>query len=228
MLADGMADADFPARLAAVAAELLATAPCDEIVLAGGGAGRPGVAESLLGLGRPVRVAPGGVYAGAAGALALAGGRDAALLDLGQSAAKVVYRSRGHRAPRDLAVLPLAHESRQRLDALRPRVVEFAAGALQRGCAGAVPELLVLALPCEVDGDCAAAACTYPYPAPDPELARDLRAAAGFARVPALVLNDAELIAIGVAAEPAALAGRRSLVFTLGFGPGCASVGGPA
>jgi hypothetical protein len=89
------------------------------------------------------------------------------------------------------------------------RVVERAPGPFVPWLRAAIPPAaaVVLGLPCEIDDRGALGACTYPDVA-IPDLG-----------VPTYVLNDAELAALSAPPLPG-----RTLVVTLGFGPGAAVI----
>ena len=80
----------------------------------------------------------------------------------------------------------------------------------------------MLALPCEISQTGELGTCSYPWCAGD-TIVPEILAAAGLDEVPTLLLNDAELAAIGVAADPFA---APALVLTLGFGVGAALLRG--
>ncbi len=93
--------------------------------------------------------------------------------------------------------------------------------AIARAAGGAQAfDHIVLALPSEIDDALVCAGSTYPGMAGDGTLVADVLGAAGFARTPALVLNDAELAA--VAARELVAPGARALVLTVGFAVGAA------
>lgn len=140
------------------------------------------------------------------------------VIDLGQSHLKI-HGTRSHTHPRDFSKVPI---SARPVDTRgRAALVEFVAAALREAADETRPEALVLALPCEIAGDGALATCSYPWAAGDPIVA-EILAAADLTHLPGVLLNDAELAAIGVA-ESTPIAAP-ALVLTVGFGIGAAIV----
>jgi hypothetical protein len=124
-------------------------------------------------------------------------GRRGLVIDLGQSRLKLAGTTR-RSYPRDFTRIPpsprpVTHEGR---DAL----IAFVAAALREAAEDEPPHALVLALPCEISADGALGTCSYPWSAGDP-IVPEILAAAGLAHLPCVLLNDAELAAIGVAAH---------------------------
>ena len=157
--------------------------------------------------------------AGGLAILARAGQRGL-VVDLGQSRLKV--RGRRRRVyPRDLADIPVS--ARPVDGAGRAALVAWVAAALREAAAETDPEAIVLALPCEVSERGELGTCSYPWSAGDPIVA-EILAAAGLTGTPTWLLNDAELAAIGVAAQGPVAA--PTLVLTLGFGVGGALLAG--
>jgi hypothetical protein len=145
-------------------------------------------------------------------------GRRGLVIDLGQSRLKLAGTTR-RSYPRDFTRIPpsprpVTHEGR---DAL----IAFVAAALREAAEDAPPHALVLALPCEISPDGALGTCSYPWSAGDP-IVPEILAAAGLAHLPCVLLNDAELAAIGVAAHTQIT--TPTLVLTVGFGIGAALV----
>jgi predicted NBD/HSP70 family sugar kinase len=161
----------------------------------------------------------GDVFASAAAGQVIAPG--ALVVDVGQTALKLVYGGERWHGPRDFGQLPIASElPDDEWPARRARVIEFVAGAIRQ--VPARPPALVLALPCALDGDLVASGCSYPYPKPDPALVGDLVQASGLAGIPTFVLNDAELAAVAAARDSRVSRRRPALVLTVGFGVGAA------
>jgi hypothetical protein len=168
----------------------------------------------------PLTVNPD-VFAPAAAGEVIAAG--ALVVDVGQTALKLVWGGRRWHHPRDFAALPIASAlPPDRWARSRQEVIEFVAGAI-RQVAGR-PPALVLALPCALDDQLVASGCSYPYPKPDPALVADLVAASGL-DVPTFVLNDAELAAVAAARDPLVPRAEPTLVLTIGFGVGAALLG---
>lgn len=143
-------------------------------------------------------------------------GRRGIVVDLGQSRLKLAGAAR-RSYPRDFATIPIsqrpvAHDGR---DAL----IAFVAAALRDVAEDDPPHALVLALPCEISPDGALGTCSYPWSAGD-SIVPEILAAAGLGHLPCVLLNDAELAAIGVAAHTQIT--TPTLVLTVGFGIGAA------
>ena len=183
------------------------------VVLAGGAAGAVAWPSARL----PASLAEDGDAAGERGGLAVLGraGKRGLVADLGQSRLKVSSGAERRVYARDLAAIPVS--ARPVDGAGRDALVAFVAGALRRAAADAWPEAIVLALPCEISPEGALGTCSYPWRAGDP-IVPEILAVSGLAAVPTLLLNDAELAALGVAERgPVEDA---TLVLTVGFGVG--------
>ena len=187
------------------------------VVLAGGAADGVVFPSARL----PVSVAPDGAFSGERGGLAIlerAGARGL-VVDLGQSGLKVSSRAARRVYPRDLEAIPVSRRPVD--DRGREALVAFVAAALREAAGAAPPEALVIALPCEISSEGALGTCSYPWSEGDP-IVTEILERAGLGDVPAWLLNDAELAAVGVAErDPAA---GTTLVLTLGFGVGGALV----
>jgi len=140
------------------------------------------------------------------------------VVDLGQSRLKISgARRRSH--PRDFATIPVS--TRPVDGAGRAALIHWVAAALREAADEQPPAAIVLALPCEISADGVLGTCSYPWAAGEAIVA-ELLAAAGLAGLPGVLLNDAELAAIGVA-ERGPIAAP-TLVLTVGFGIGGALV----
>lgn len=186
------------------------------VVLVGGAAGELEWSGAL-----PAERAPAGEHAAEEGGRAILGGLRGLVVDLGQSRLKVAAGGRRWALERDLDAIPI---SRRPIDLTgRAALVDFVAGALRTAATSERPEAIVLALPCEVSERGVLGTCSYPWRAGD-DIAREFLAAAGLADVPTLLLNDAELAAIGVAARGPV--DGATLVLTIGWGVGGALLRG--
>lgn len=141
-------------------------------------------------------------------------GLDGLVVDLGQSRLKVSGAQRRVYA-RDLARIPVSMRPVAGIG--RAALVEFVAAALREAAADRRPAAIVLALPCELSPEGMLGTCSYPWSAGD-AIVPEMLAAAGLADVPTVLVNDAELAAIGVAERGAIDA--PTLVLTVGFGIG--------
>ena len=143
-----------------------------------------------------------------------------AVVDLGQTAAKVQVGAHRQRHPRDWTRIPRSPaDLAAAQDALRAWLV-----GLLRGLGPL--DALVLGLPCELGADGALGPCTWPWADGDDRLIPTILAEAGLQDVPALLLNDAELAAASAALDPRCAHGT-TLVLTLGFGVGGAVLSAP-
>jgi hypothetical protein len=136
------------------------------------------------------------------------------VVDLGQSLLKV-SGARRRVYPRDLARIPVSQRPVEGLG--RAALVAFVADALREAAADGEPGAIVLALPCELSPEGALGTCSYPWRAGD-TIVPEILAAAGLAEVPTVLINDAELAAVGVAERGPITA--PTLVLTVGFGIG--------
>jgi hypothetical protein len=167
-----------------------------------------------------VVVDPEGRFAGERGGLALLaqlGYERGAVVDVGQTGIKASLDGRRLVVERDRQALPFEFIDPS---GAPPRASGMRLSAAAAFIGGAIAELdasaLVLALPCPLDDACVPGPCTYGWEG-ETRLVQAILEASGRSFREVLVLNDAEL-----AAETARLAcpGRRTLVITLGFGPG--------
>jgi hypothetical protein len=206
------------------------------LVVVGGGLLRPGVVGALLRRyyksDYPRLLLPQSpVFMVEDGGRALAEGRGNCplIVDVGQTAVKLMFAERRGLVRRDWQALP-AVDSRAKLlpsqrGVQRQLLRSFVAGAvrsfLQRE-PGIRPDVVVLGLPCELDDLGVPGPCSYAGLEHDGEFAAAVLAEAGLAEVPCLILNDAELAAVSARARWAELLPPRTLVLTLGFGVGAA------
>lgn len=147
-------------------------------------------------------------------------GKRGLVVDLGQSRLKICGARRWVYA-RDLAAIPISRRPVE--EEGRATLIHFVAAGLREATAAAMPEAIVMALPCEIDEDGALGTCSYPWHAGD-LIVGEFLMEAGLAGVPVVLMNDAELAAIGVAEGEAITA--TTLVLTLGFGVGGALIRG--
>lgn len=141
--------------------------------------------------------------------------------DLGQSLLKVSgVRRRVY--PRDLAKIPVSQRPVEGLG--RAALVDFVATGLREAAEDHHPGAIVLALPCELSDAGVLGTCSYPWRAGD-AIVPEILAAAGLAEVPTVLINDAELAAVGVAERGPITA--PTLVLTVGFGIGGALLRSP-
>lgn len=183
-----------------------------EVVLVGGAAGEVVWASDRV----PARHAANPEHCAEHGGRAILAqlGAHGLVVDLGQSQLKV-SGARRRVYPRDLAEIPV---SARPVDGKgRAALVAFVAAALREAADDDPPAAIVLALPCEISEGGELGTCSYPWCAGD-TIVPEILAAAGLAGVPTLLLNDAELAALGVAARPPITA--PALVITVGFGIG--------
>ena len=160
----------------------------------------------------PVVVRPDLAEAGAQAILREAHGL---VVDIGQSAIKV-RGAKSMVARRDFDAIPIVEQAWT--GAARAAFRTYVGQAM---AIDAALQLVAMALPCEVAADCTLGGCTYPWNPGDATLLDELMMAAGLGEVPLLVLNDAELAAVGLAAAEEDVT---SLVVTVGFGVGAAIV----
>lgn len=194
----------------------------DRVVLAGGLT----MLEGLSAQG--TAVLPGGAFC-AAGA---ADSGAELVVDIGQTAHKLALGPQRVSIPRDLQRCPLvtvehhADLSPQSIAEIGTAACECAAQSIARGLQLGRAHTLWLALPVALDDELRPGDCTYPGWEGDAGLVRRMLARAcelaGRAPERVKVANDAELAAL--AARKAGLCAERTLVLTLGFGPGAAVV----
>lgn len=141
-------------------------------------------------------------------------GVEGLVVDLGQSRLKV-SGARRRVYTRDLERIPVSMRPVEGIG--RAALVAFVADALREAAEDAYPGAIVLALPCELSPEGVLGTCSYPWRAGD-AIVHEMLAAAGLAEVPTVLINDAELAAVGVAARgPIEVP---TLVLTVGFGIG--------
>ncbi len=218
--------ASFAAKLRACLPTIQArSGRFEHIVVAGGITGLGGFAQEA----GFARILPGAGFGPGT-----AGDPDEVVVDIGQTAIKVCQRGPGHSLvtalARDVTRLPITTDesklTRTEARDLGAAAAEFAAGALARGL-GTKAARVLMAFPVEIDDGLKPGGCTYAGWKGDTELVGRIVGRAvelsGEKPTSVRVLNDAELAA--VAARKAGLCGPgRTLVVTLGFGPGGAVV----
>ena len=203
---------------------VLPATPFARVVLAGGRANDPAVRAGLTSLPVPSAVHTDPGWAFQAGAGVVAGNGEALLVDVGQTAVKVVTRGQRRRVPRPFGLLPArspdgpaptaAHVAEQ-----RQRLRGFLAGALRDS---GPADVVVMAQPCRLDTDGTPGGCSYVGMEDDRTLVTDVLREAGLSPGRTAVLNDAEAVAVGVGS--AQRGADVVLVVTLGFGIGAAVV----
>ena len=82
------------------------------------------------------------------------------------------------------------------------------------------PDVVVLALPCELDDRGVPGPCSYASLEGDGQFADAVLAEAGLADLPCMLVNDAELAAISARARWGERLPPQTLVLTLGYGVG--------
>jgi hypothetical protein len=204
------------------------------LVIGGGGLLRPGVVNALRAhhaAGHSpwsrLMLEPDPVFMAETGGHALAQGQGICplIIDVGQTALKLMCAERRALVQRDWQTLPTAasvasdQQTIQRQN-LRRFVAEAARSFVQHGSAR--PDVVVLALPCELDDQGMPGHCTYAGLERDGAFADTMLAAAGLAELPCLLVNDAELAAVSARARWANQLPPRTLVLTLGLGVGAA------
>jgi hypothetical protein len=183
----------------------------------------------LIDLPCPVLFGDETVFGGARGGFELlqARGLSGWVADLGKSQLKLAAPGRRWSFPRDWARLRIAGDVPPAEEpAQQRRLREFVALKLQIAMAesGQRPRALVFALPAKLDDDGTPHRSNYAGMKADHMLLPDTLELAGLPALPLLVLNDAELAALGARSD-ARLAGfRKVLVLTLGFGIGAALI----
>ncbi len=191
------------------------------VVLAGGAAGEVSGTSARLPAER-AEDADACAERGGRAILARAG-RRGLVVDLGQSRLKIASDVGRRVHVRDLAAIPVSRrpvDGRGR-EALRAFVVD----ALRDAAAEALPEAIVLALPCEISADGTLGTCSYPWREGD-DIFAEILARAGLSSVPTWLVNDAELAALGVAERGPTP--ETTLVLTVGWGVGGALIQGGA
>ncbi len=226
---------ELAAHTAAALRRLRERTSFDAAWIAGGLTLLPGFSETLRENAElPVTIDGNGVFAGEAGGLRLLreAGLRGAVVDVGQTSIKASCCGRRFVRQRDHAALPLEWidpegappaRSTTRLDNAARFVGDAIADALR--AADSSEASLVLALPCAVDDACVPGPCTYGFSGEALLVPRALEHAqsrlAAFRIHDVMVLNDAELAAESALASGGATA-PRTLVLTLGLGPGAA------
>jgi hypothetical protein len=209
-LIDGVAVSVSGTRFPALCQEI------ERVVLVGGGAGEVVWTSARV----PAQQAADGEHCAEQGGLAILArlGVRGLVVDLGQSRLKVSGAQRRVYS-RDFAQIPVSRRPVELTG--RAALVAFVAAALREAADEALPGAIVLALPCELAPDGALGTCSYPWRAGD-TIVPEILGAAGLAEVPTVLINDAELAALGVAARGPSdgPCGGPTLVLTVGFGVG--------
>jgi hypothetical protein len=229
---------EFAAQTAAALRRLREPVGFDAAWISGGLTLLPGFREILQeSPGLPVTIDGNGVFAGEAGGFRLLQDTQfrGAVIDVGQTSIKASCLGQRLVRQRDQAALPLEwidpggalpSRSAMRLENAARFIGDAIADAL--GAANASEASLVLALPCALDEACVPGPCTYGFQGEAVLVPRSLEHAqsrlAGVRIHEVIVLNDAELAAESALATGGATAAR-TLVLTLGFGPGGALIG---
>ena len=230
---------EFASHTAAALHRLRDRFALDAAWIAGGLTLLPGFGEVLhASTDLPLTIDDNGLFAGEAGGFRLL--QDAelpgAVIDVGQTSIKASCRGRRLIRQRDRAALPVEWidpegrppaRSATRLETAARFIGDAIADALS--AADTSEARLVLALPCALDAACVPGPCTYGFE-DEPRLVQDALEHAesrlATCRIhEAIVLNDAELAAESALAIAGAVSHARTLVLTLGFGPGAALIG---
>ncbi len=203
-------------------------APFDALAVAGGGLLDPGVHRALEDhFAGSLFLFPDPVFAAGPGGRAILRqlGRTGLVVDVGQTAIKIIRKDKSFLYPRDLGLLPHAEQvppEQHHRQCLLLR--SFVADAL-RGHTQPLPGAVVLALPCDFPGG-VPGACSYAGLEGDADFVEDVLAQAGLAGVPCVYLNDAALAALSAHELFGGGLSPRTLVVTLGFGVGGALLEG--
>lgn len=157
-------------------------------------------------------------------------GDGGAVVDIGQCQIKISLADRCFTYPRDFESLPI-RPSRGSTEtdsgvivSQRKRLQEFVGNSLRDACrsTGSTPAAMVMALPCEIDDQAVPGTSSYLGTDGNADLILAALRLAALNDCGVMLLNDAELAALSVALSPAASAGERILVVTLGFAVGAA------
>lgn len=186
--------------------------------LAGGRATTIDTARLAAGLDRPVWCADAPAEVPRHGARALLPEIAApVVVDLGQSHLKIFTPERSLVAPRPWDRLVLRGRDPQTESEARRELRAWMIETMRE--ASVDPEVVVVALPCELGDDPVPGGCSYVGMRGDRALVPDIIAGAGWRPRTTLVLNDAELAAAAAGLDPRPR-GVLTLVLTLGFGVG--------
>lgn len=199
------------------------------VMIGGGRAKALQAAQSWHDAPVPVHFDDAGFFVAEAGGLDLLPAHGGLILDLGQTAIKVMLAGKRVRYERDLAALPIAPAPAHGVQQLE-QLKAFVRRAIQASCAGhadeRIPADMVIALPCEIAPDGTPGGSSYGGLKGSkhfiPELLTDL--VPGAWRVS--LLNDAELAAHSMRLKRPVRDGQTALVLTVGFGVGAALVSG--
>ena len=199
----------------------------DSLYVAGGRSREPRIRCALQALELPVRFSPTPDHPGRAQALRVLAGLGHEMgwvCDLGQVSFKISSGRDRRQFRRDFQRLPVragrpeksVREQRRQLRTwLSQSLRDFSTEA-------AAPDGIFFALPSRLDDAGLPEGSSYIGLAEDGALVGDVLEAAGLNPRRVLVVNDAELAALDGLAEPALQECAKTLVLTLGFGPGAA------
>lgn len=160
-------------------------------------------------------------HPGGATILARHGVVNGIVVDLGQERLKLIRREKRAIHLRDLNKVPIS--ARPNLAVGKEEMIEWVSESVRLFTEGAPPDGLVFALPCAIAANGAIGMCSYPWSEGD-SVVDDILKASHLEDVPTWIVNDAELAAIGFAAQAPSHA--TTLVLTVGFGVGAALIVG--
>ena len=192
----------------------------EAVWLAGGHAERVDTDRLADAIERPVwqTADPQAVSAHGAAALAPDAHR-LAVVDLGQSHLKGFTADRRTIVPRPWDRLPMREDCTDPLPVARGALRAWVGPAL--ASLEADPDVVIVALPCELHDDPTPGGCSYAGLQDDDDFIPDMLARARWCPDTVWVLNDAELAAAAARQDPRTR-GISTLVLTLGFGIGAA------
>ncbi len=188
--------------------------------LAGGRSGRVARPRLAAAIDRPVWQPHDPQAISVHGAIALAPhARRLAVVDLGQSHLKGFTSDRRIVVARPWDRLPMREDCTDPIPVARQALRDWVGPAL--ASLRADPDVVVVALPCELGDEPTPGGCSYAGLQDDDDFIPDVLAAAGWRPDTVWVLNDAELAAAAARQDPRTR-GTSTLVLTLGFGFGAA------
>jgi hypothetical protein len=197
-------------------------APFEALVVAGGGLLEPGMREDLHAhfAGSWFEV-PEPVFAAGPGGRAILRwrGQSGLVVDIGQTAIKIIRDDERFLYPRDWEALPPAERVRPEQHAQQRAALRSFVGSVLRRHAQPRPEAVVLALPCDFR-DAIPGACSYAGLEGDVDFIEEVLAQADLPGVACIHLNDAVLAALSARELFANRLPALTLVVTLGFGVG--------
>jgi hypothetical protein len=222
---------DYPRLLVEALGGTVEACGAEAIFVAGGGLLEPSIRDTLqarlagrLGL----LFAPDPVFAAGPGGKDVLQrlGKGGLIVDVGQTAIKVIHGQAQRLHPRDWHALPPAAWVRpEQREQQRRKLRDFVSSAL-RAHARPRPEAIVLGLPCDFP-ESAPGACSYAGLEGDRHFVAAILEQAGLTDAHCVYLNDAVLAALSARALCGRVLPRKTLVATLGFGVGGAVLGGP-